>query len=340
MSPSLPETYKAIVLKAAKSGFDLEDVKLRRPSKSQVLVKVIACGVCFGDAAVQGGAFGDVFPLTPGHEVVGDIVALGEAVSRFEIGQRVGGPWHGGHDGSCRQCERGLFQMCDNAAINGITRSGGFAEYVLLREEAVVRVPREADPAHVAPLLCAGVTVFNGIKRLHVEQGSLVAVQGLGGLGHLAVQYASKMGYEVVALSSTDDKANFARDLGAAHFINTKTQDVGAELKKLGGAAVVVQTAPNPASINPLVAGLAAEGKILSLAPAGIAEIDTTALTSKGASLVGWPSGHALDSEDAIRFALRHDVRCLINKYPLSEAQRAVDDLKVGKARFRNVLII
>ncbi|KAK7230013.1 hypothetical protein V2G26_002183 [Clonostachys chloroleuca] len=148
------------------------------------------------------------------------------------------------------------------------------------------------------------------------------------------------MGYEVVALSSTDDKANFARDLGAAHFIKTKTQDVGAELKKLAGAAVVVQTAPNPPSINPLVAGLAAEGKIPSLAPAGIAETYATALMSKGASLVGWPSGHALDSEDGIRFALRHDVRCLINKYPLSGAQKAIDDFKAGKARFRNVLIV
>ncbi|WYZ33856.1 hypothetical protein EsH8_I_000132 [Colletotrichum jinshuiense] len=327
---SIPQTYKAVILGRANSSFSLKDVDLKHPIKGQILVKVLACGVCYGDSAVEAGAFGDVFPLTPGHELIGDVVEIGQDVTGFQVGERVGGPWHGGHDGSCRQCQRGLFQMCDNAAINGVSRSGGFAEYVLLRAEAVVRVPRESDPAEVAPLLCAGVTVFNGIRKLHVEQGALVAVQGLGGLGHLAVQYASNMGYEVVAISSGDEKAQFAKELGAQHYINASIVDAAAELTKLGGASIIVQTAPNPKAVGSLIGGLAAQGKLLSLAPVGPAEVDTVALVTKGASVVGWPSGHALDSEEAIAFAIRHGIRCLIKKYPLADVQSAVDDLRAG----------
>lgn len=283
---------------------------------------------------------GDVFPRVPGHEIVGDVVQVGEGVTRFSGGERVGGPWHGGHDGTCRQCQRSQFQMCDNKAVNGVTQDGGFAEYALLRAEAVVRVPKEINPADAAPLLCAGVTVFNGMRKLGVEQGALVAVQGLGGLGHLAVQYANKMGYEVAVLSSGDDKAQFARDLGASHYINTKASDPAKELMKLGGAAIIVQTAPNPAAISPLVAGLGFGGKLLSLAPVGPVPIDTAVLVGKGASVHGWPSGHALDSEEAIRFAMVHDVKCMIERYPLSKVQEAVDSLVAGKPRFRNVLIM
>ncbi|KAF7546810.1 hypothetical protein G7046_g9198 [Stylonectria norvegica] len=337
---SLPTTYKAVVLDKANAPFALKDVELKHPAKGQVLVKVLACGVCFSDVAVAGGHMGDVFPRVPGHEIVGDIVEIGDGVTRFKGGERVGGPWHGGHDGECRQCQRAQFQLCDNKAVNGVSQDGGFAEYVLLRAEAVVRVPKEIDPAQAAPLLCAGVTVFNGIRKMHVEQGAIVAVQGLGGLGHLAVQYANKMGYEVAVLSSGDDKAAFAKELGAHHYINTKTTDSAAELMKLGGASIIVQTAPNPTVIGALVDGLAPGGKILSLAPAGPVEFNTVTLLMKAASVSGWPSGHALDSEEAIRFAMLHDVKCMIEKYPLSKVQEAVDSLKAGKPRFRNVLVM
>lgn len=337
---SLPKTYKAVVIDSANGGWDLRDVELKHPGKGQVLVKVLACGVCFSDVAMASGHMGNVFPRVPGHEIVGDIVEVGEEVTRFKGGERVGGPWHGGHDGQCRQCQRSQFQMCDNEVINGVSQDGGFAEYVLLRSEAVVRVPKEIDPAVAAPLLCAGVTVFNGIRKMHVEQGALVAVQGLGGLGHLAVQYAKKMGYEVVALSSGDDKADFAKQLGAHHYINTKLTDASAELTKLGGASIIVQTAPSPKAVGPLVGGLAPGGKLLSLAPVGPVEFDTAALVMKGASVHGWPSGHALDSEEAIHFAMTHDVQCMIERYPLSEIQTAVSTLLAGKPRFRNVLIM
>ena len=340
MAPTLPKTYKAVVLTGVNSGFKLQDVELKHPERNQMLVKVKACGVCFSDVGAAGGHMGDIFPRVPGHEIVGDVVELGEGVTQFAVGQRVGGPWHGGHDQTCRQCQRAQFQMCDHRAVNGVSRDGGYAEYALLRAEAVVPLPTDMDVAEVAPLLCAGVTVFNGIRKLHVEQGGVVAVQGLGGLGHLAVQYANKMGYEVAVLSSGDDKADFARQLGAHHYINTKTQDAAAELTKLGGADIIVQTAPNPAAIGPLMPGLASGGKLLSLAPVGPAEVDTTVLVGKGGSVQGWPSGHALDSQEAIRFAQLHGVKCMVEKYPLADVQKAVDSLTAGKPRFRNVLVM
>lgn len=338
---SLPKTYKAVLLSKAKDPFKLSDIELKHPSAGEVLVKVKACGVCFSDASMAMGHFSpSPFPRVPGHELVGDVVEVGPGVERFSLGDRVGGPWHGGHDGSCRQCSRSQFQMCDNKAVNGVTRDGGYAEYALLRAEAVVRVPKEIDPAEAAPLLCAGVTVFNGLRKLHVEQGNLVAVQGLGGLGHLAVQYARHMGYEVAVLSSGDDKESFARELGAKHYINIKTKNATEELMKLGGAAVIIQTAPNPKVIGGLVDGLAVGGKLLSLAPVGPVEVNTVTLVAKGASVHGWPSGHALDSEEAIRFAVNHGVKCMIERYPLADVQKAVDSLLEGKPRFRNVLIM
>ncbi|KAM3507831.1 hypothetical protein MY11210_006968 [Beauveria gryllotalpidicola] len=337
---SLPSSYKAVVIEKANAPFKIVDRQLKAPAAGEVLVKVLACGVCFSDVAIASGEMGNVFPRVPGHEIVGDIVQIGDGVKNLTVGERVGGPWHGGHDGICRACQRAQFQMCDNELVNGYSKDGGFAEYVLLRAEATARVPKEMDPAEVAPLLCAGVTVFNGIRKLRVEQGALVAVQGLGGLGHLAVQYASKMGYEVAVLSSGDDKADFAKQLGAHHYINSKAKDAVEELNKLGGASIIVQTAPNPKIVGPLIAALAPEGKLLSLAPVGAVEFDTVPLVLKGASVQGWPSGHALDSEEAIRFASNHGVKCMIEKYPFADVQKAVDSLISGKPRFRNVLIM
>lgn len=215
---------------------------------------------------------------------------------------------------------------------------GGYAEYVTLRAEAAVRVPSELDPAEVAPLLCAGVTTFNAMRQMRVLQGGLVAVQGLGGLGHLACQFASKMGYEVVALSSGSDKKDFAMQLGAHHYIDTSQQDVAQALEKLGGADMIVSTAPNPKSIGGLVGGLAPLGKLILLAPVGAVEFDTTTLVVKGASVNGWPAGHALDSEECIAFAQTHKVKCMIERFPFKDVQKAMDHMTSGKARFRAVL--
>lgn len=243
-----------------------------------------------------------------------------------------------GHDGTCRSCSRGLFQTCDNREVNGVTMDGGYAEYVILRAEAAVRIPSDADPVEVAPLLCAGVTVFNSMRQMHVVQGSVVAVQGLGGLGHLGVQYANKMGYKVVALSSGSDKKDFATKLGAHHYIDTSKEDPVQALQKLGGADMIVATAPNPKAISPLVGGLAVGGKLVVLAPVGPVEFDTAALVTKGASVCGWPSGHAQDSEDAIDFASTHGVKCMVEKFTLKDVQAGFDHMTSGKARFRAVL--
>ncbi|KAH7403232.1 putative alcohol dehydrogenase [Cadophora sp. MPI-SDFR-AT-0126] len=336
---SLPKTYKAAVFEKANGPLTIKDIPLQAPSAGQVLVKVLACGVCGSDGGVNSGAFGNAFPIVPGHELIGDVVAIGDGEKKWQIGDRVGGPWHGGHDGTCKQCNRGQFQMCQNAAVNGVSKDGGFAEYVLLRTEAVVRVPKEVDPAEYAPILCAGITVFNSIRKLQITPGDIVAVQGLGGLGHLAVQYANKMGYKVVALSSGDNKRDFAKKLGAHEYINTSTDDPVKKLMEMGGASLIVCTAPNPKAISPLTGGLEPGGRVLILSPCGGVEINSVDLIMKAASVCGFPSGHALDSEEAIAFTQLHGIKCMIEKFPLKDAQKAFEHMASGKVRFRAVLV-
>ncbi|KAF7911407.1 uncharacterized protein EAF01_002914 [Botrytis porri] len=337
---SLPKTYKAALFEKADSPLVIKDIELRQPSVNEVLVKVIACGVCHSDAVVQSGGFGNGFPIIPGHEIIGTVAAVGEGVQKWKVGERVGGPWHGGHDGTCKQCNRGQFQMCSNGAINGVTRDGGFAEYVHLRSEAVVRVPEDVDPYEYAPVLCAGITVFNSMRKLQITPGEVVAIQGLGGLGHLAVQYAAKMGFKVVAISGGDKKREFAHKLGAHEYIDASKDDPVKKLTEMGGAALIVCTAPNPKSISPLTGGLGAGGKLLILAPCGGVEINSVDLIMKMASVCGFPSGHALDSEEAIEFTKLHNVRCMIEKFPLKDAQKAYDHMLSGDVRFRSVLVM
>ncbi|KAI1424447.1 alcohol dehydrogenase [Xylaria sp. FL1777] len=337
---SLPKTFKGATIVKSNEPVVIQDFELKEPGPGEVLVKVLACGVCHTDIFLANGFFGDLWPRIPGHEIIGDVVSVGQNVTRVANGDRVGGPWHGGHDSSCRACARGQFQMCDHAKVNGVSFNGGYAQYVLLREEAVVRVPKEVDPAETAPLLCAGVTVFNAMRKQHVEQGNLVAVQGLGGLGHLAVQYANKMGYHTVAISSGGAKEQFARQLGAQDYIDASKDDPIKKLQAMGGAAMIVSTAPNPKAISPLIGGLQAGGKLVVLAPVGPVEFDTGVLVTKGATISGWPSGHALDSEEAIRFSQDHGVKCMIEKFTLDEAAKAMDHCVSGKVRFRGVLVM
>ncbi|KAF2144818.1 uncharacterized protein K452DRAFT_222700 [Aplosporella prunicola CBS 121167] len=337
-SPQLPKTYKAIVVEAPNQPLKLKDVELKHPQEGQILVKVAACGVCHADEMVRAGIMGPG-PLVPGHEIIGKIVALGPNTSqRWRVGDRVGGAWHGGHDGSCKACNRGFFQACDNQAINGVTKDGGYAEYCLLRSEAAVRIPDDVDAAEYAPFLCAGVTVFNAIRKMHITAGDTVAVQGLGGLGHLALQYARRMGYRVVAVSSSATKRDFALQLGAHDYVDSSKEDVAQALQKIGGAALVVVTAPNKDAVGNAVGGCAAGGKVLVLAPAGEIPVNTVTMIMKGISVCGWPSGHALDSEEAIAFAQHQDVKCMVEKFPLEKAQEAMDHMLSGKVRFRAVL--
>jgi D-arabinose 1-dehydrogenase-like Zn-dependent alcohol dehydrogenase len=286
------------------------------------------------------GLFGPMvkYPIILGHELIGTVVSVGPGEKKWKVGDRVGGPWHGGHDGSCRSCNRGFYQTCENEAINGISRNGGYAEYCTLRTEAVVRVPHDVEPADYAPLLCAGVTTFNGIRNQEVTAGDVVAIQGLGGLGHLAVQFSRKMGYRTVALSSSASKKDFAYQLGATDYIDGSKESTVEALQKMGGAALIVVTAPNPKIIGPLIDGLQPKGKVLVLSPVGDITVSTIPMIGKAVSLGGWSSGHALDSEECINFAQHQGVKVMVEKFPLDKAQEAIDYMLSGNVRFRAVL--
>lgn len=343
-STNLPKTFKAAVVTGQNQPLEIKDVPMLEPGVGEILLKVHACGVCHSDHDVLTGGMGPPHIARLGHEFVGTVVALGDTAgipSKWEVGDLVGGAWHGGHDGHCRSCSRGDFQMCTNKQINGVTRDGGYGEYAVLRAEAAVRLPRELakeDLAQWAPMLCAGVTVFNGMRRMGVAAGDVVAIQGLGGLGHLAVQYARKMGFRTVALSRGEDKRKFAMELGAHDYIDTAAGDVAEELQKLGGAALIVVTAPNPKAITPLIGGLAPRGTLLIHTAIGPVPVDTVSMVLNALTVRGWPSGHALDSEEAVQFARQNEVRCLVEKFPLAKANEAMEHMISGKARFRAVL--
>ena len=337
---SLPKTYKAASFEKANGPFVLESIPLQPPQAGEVLIKVLASGICGSDIGVHTGAFHNSFPIVPGHEIIGDVVAIGEGETRWKLGDRVGGGWHGGHDFICKQCQRGQYQMCQKEAVNGVTRTGGFAEYVSLRTEAVAKVPTDVDPVEFAPILCAGVTVFNSIRKLEITAGELVAIQGLGGLGHLAVQYANKLGYKVVVLSSGGKKRDFAHKLGAHQYIDTSQEDPNKKLQELGGAALIVATAPNPKIIGPLTGGLQPGGRLLVLAPCGPIEVNSVDLIIKDIGVVGFPSGHALDIEETINFTQLHDVKCMVETFPLNDIQKAFDYMESGQVRFRSVLVM
>ncbi|KAF2424222.1 alcohol dehydrogenase [Tothia fuscella] len=335
-----PKTCKAAVIPKIGSKLVIKDVPVRDPESGEILIKALACGVCHSDSAIQEGHMGPLAheDLIPGHEVIGTVVAVGPGEKRWKEGDRVGGAWHGGHDGVCKSCNKGLFQMCKNEAINGVSRNGGYAEYLTLRTEAAIKIPSDVDPAEYAPLLCAGVTTFNGIRQMNIQQGGVVAIQGLGGLGHLAVQYSRKMGYRTVALSSSGAKRDFAMELGATDYVDSSKEDTNEVLQSMGGADLIVVTAPNPKIIGGLVGACGPLGKVLVLAPVGEIIVNSVPMIMKGISVHGWPSGHALDSEEAIEFAQHQGVKCMVEKFPLAKAQEAMDHMLSGKVRFRAVL--
>lgn len=337
---SLPSKYKAVVLEKPGDDFVVREVELRHPNEGEILIKVEACGVCHSDLSNRDGEMGPLskWPIVPGHEVIGTVVEVGRGVQRWKVGDKAGGGWHGGHDNSCKPCSRGMFQMCENEAVNGINRDGGFAEYCNLRSEAAVKIPDGIDVAKAAPLLCAGVTVFNSMRNMNIEAGSTVAVQGLGGLGHLAVQYARKLGFRTVALSSSDSKRAFAKELGATDYVDGSKESSAEALQKMGGAKLIVVTAPNPNIMGGLLNGLAFGGKLLILAPVGEVPVNTIPMVIRGLSVHGWPSGQQQDSFEAIEFAQVQDVNCMIEKFPLDKVQEAVDHMASGKVRFRAVL--
>jgi len=331
---------KSMVVRSPKSPLVLEERPLVEPGRGEIRIKVRACGVCHSDHFVTDGLWpGLVLPRVPGHEVAGVVDALGEATTRFKVGDRVGIGWHGGHDGTCDVCLTGRFVYCRNQRITGISFDGGYQEHLVAPEIAVAPLPDGLDFAEAAPLMCAGVTTFNALRHSGARPGDLVGIQGLGGLGHLGVQYARAMGFEVAAISRGTDKEAFARKLGAHHHIDSGRADFAAAMAALGGAKVILATAPHAKSIAALVGGLGLEGCLMIVAaPFEPLEIGALDLLGRGLRIQGWASGSATDSADAAAFAVKHGVRPMIERFPLVEAGRAVEAMMRGTVRFRAVL--
>jgi D-arabinose 1-dehydrogenase-like Zn-dependent alcohol dehydrogenase len=333
---------KMKVAQVPKPGADFEIVEREIPSPSAgyVRIRVQACGVCHSDSVTKDGLFpGIQYPRVPGHEVAGVIDDVGSGVTGWKKGQRVGVGWHGGQDGTCIACRRGDFANCLNLKISGISYDGGYQEYMIAPVEALAAIPEGLDAAEAGPLLCAGITTFNALRHSGALPSDLVAVQGIGGLGHLGIQFANKFGYKVAAIGRGPQNAALAKKLGAHVYIDSKAIDAAQELQKLGGATVILATAPDSKSMSELVGGLGMNGTLLVVgAGQGLIEASPIQLIFGRRSVKGWSSGIPTDSEDTLRFAEMAGVRPLIEKFPLEKAAEAYARMMSGKAEFRVVL--
>jgi len=331
---------KAVQVPKPGGDFELVERNIPEPGRAQVRIKVEACGICHSDQLVKEGYWpGIQYPRIPGHEVAGRIDAVGADVTNWKPGQRVGVGWHGGHDFTCDACRRGDFINCQNEQITGFSYDGGYQEYMVAPAEAVAAIPDDLPAADAAPLLCAGITVFNALRNSGARSGDLVAVQGIGGLGHLGIQYARQMGFRTFAIGRGKDKEELARKLGAAHYVDTAPGDPAAELQKFGGARIILATAPDSKAMSSLFNGLSRNGKLIVVGagsdPLAISPIQ---LIGGRTTIQGWASGIAPDSEDTMRFSALSGVRPMIEKYPLEKASEAYDQMISGRARFRVVL--
>jgi D-arabinose 1-dehydrogenase-like Zn-dependent alcohol dehydrogenase len=331
---------KAAQISRAGGEWELVERETPNPGPAQVRVKVEACGVCHSDALVKEGLWpGLQYPRVPGHEVAGRIDALGDNVDAFTVGQRVGVGWHGGHDFVCERCRRGDFAMCVNRKVTGVDFDGGYAEYMIAPAAAIAVIPQEIPAEEAGPFMCAGVTVYNALRNSGARAGDTVAVHGIGGLGHLGVQYARRMGFETVAINRGNDKQDLARKLGAHYYIDATATDVVGELQKLGGARVILATAPNAQAISSLVDGLSADGLLLvPAAPPEPLTINVFSLIMHRSGVRGWYSGTARDSQDTMEFSALSDVHPMIEEYPLDRVAEAYEQMHSGKVRFRVVL--
>lgn len=335
---SQEKTMRAVQVSKANGPLELVTRPIPPVTEGKVRVKVQACGVCHSDSLAVAGVMAGVFPLVPGHEVIGTVDAVGAGAEHWKIGQRVGLGWYGGHCHKCEACRRGDFVCCAAPSIPGINFDGGYAEYVVASHEALAAVPASLDSVEAAPLLCAGITTFNAIRNSGARAGDTVAILGIGGLGHLGVQFAAKMGYRVVAIARGADKASFAKTLGAHHYVDSAKEDVSAELQKLGGAKTILSTVTSSDAISAAVGGLGFHGNMVIVGvdfkPFAVSPLQL--LMRKEVS--GWPSGVAIDSEDTLKFSELTGVKALVESFPLEKAQAAYDHMMSGKARFRAVL--
>ena len=337
-------TTKMQTAQISKPGgeWELVECNIPEPGTGQVRVKVEACGICHSDVLVKEGLWpGLQYPRVPGHEVAGHIDAVGDNVRAWRQGQRVGVGWHGGHCFVCAQCRRGDFAMCVNRKVTGIDFDGGYAEYMIAPVTALAAIPDALPAEEAGPFMCAGVTVYNALRHSGARAGEVVAVHGIGGLGHLGVQYARQMGFATVAINRGNDKEPLARKLGAHYYIDSIATDAVTELQKLGGARVILATAPNAQAISVLVDGLSASGTLLvPAAPAEPLTINVMSLISGRRSVAGWYSGTARDSQDTMEFSALTGVHPMIEKYPLHRVAEAYEHMHSGRVRFRVVLTV
>ena len=335
-----PATMKVAQISRPKAAFEIVEREIPTPDAREVRIKVQACGVCHSDVLTKEGLMpGIQYPRVPGHEVVGTVDEVGAGVSTWKKGQRVGVGWHGGHDNTCRECRRGDFRHCKNQKIAGISYDGGYQQYMLAPIEALAAVPETLSDAEAAPLLCAGVTTYGAIRSSGALPGDLVAVQGIGGLGHLGVQFASKFGYKVAAIGRGSENATLAKKLGATIYIDSESTNAAAELQRLGGAKAIVATAPSSKAMSALIDGLGPNGRLMVIgATSDPIEVTPLQLIFGSHEIHGWAAGPPSESEDTLNFAELTGVRPMIETYPLDRAEEAYARMMSGKAQFRVVL--
>jgi D-arabinose 1-dehydrogenase-like Zn-dependent alcohol dehydrogenase len=331
---------RAVQVPAAGRPFELVEREIPEPGAEWVRIKVQACGICHSDSLVKEGHWpGIAYPRVPGHEVAGILDAVGAQAPGWKPGQRVGVGWYGGHCGYCESCRRGDFMTCRRGLIAGISYDGGYADYMIVPAQAVALVPQDLDAVAAAPLLCAGITTFNSLRNSGARAGDLVAILGVGGLGHLGVQFAAKMGFNTVAIARGKDKEPLARELGARHYIDSQAQNPADELTKLGGAKVILATVTSGKAMSATLGGLGVDGKLVILGAASdLLAVSALQLLGGRRSIVGWPSGTASDSEDTMRFSAMAGVRSMNEVFPLERAAEAYERMMSGQARFRVVL--
>jgi len=333
-------TMKVAQVPKPGAEFQIMEREIPKPGPGQVRIKVQACGICHSDVLTKDGSWpGIQYPRVPGHEVAGIVDEVGAGVSEWKKGQRVGVGWHGGHDGTCPSCRRGDFRNCRNMQVPGISYDGGYEQYMVAPEDALVPMPATLSDTEAAPLLCAGITTYNALRHSGALPGDLVAIQGIGGLGHLGIQFANKFGYKVAAIGRGPENAALAKKLGASTYIDSKAMNAAEALQRLGGAQVILATAPSSKAMSELFNGLGPNGKLVVIG-IGLDPIEVTPLQLINGSrnIQGWASGTPADEEDTLNFAELTGVRPMIETYPLEKAGEAYERMMSGKAQFRVVL--
>ncbi len=331
---------RAVQVPRAKGAFEIVERDIPEPTPGSVRIKVQACGICHSDSVTKEGLFpGIEYPRVPGHEVVGIVDAVGQGVARWKPGQRVGVGWHGGHCGYCDSCSRGDFFACQTSTlVSGVSFDGGYADYMVAPAEAIAAVPDELSAVEAAPLMCAGITTFNCLRNSGARAGEVVAVLGLGGLGHLGVQFAAKMGFRTIGIARGKDKEPLAKQLGAHHYIDSQTHDPAKELLKFGGAKVILATVTNAEAMSAAEGGLAVNGTLMLIGAVPSLQVSALQLLIYRQSVKGWYSGMAIDSQDTLAFSVLTGVRAMNEVYPIEQVEEAYERMMSGKARFRVVL--